>query len=69
MEELQTNSDDGADNEYNSTSLILRLINKENVGLGLMDDNVKLTLKEFAIYLYYEMLTEYFLDNSNHEEE
>lgn len=69
VEELQTNSDDDADNEYNSTSLILRLINKENVGLGLMDDNVKITLKEFAIYLYYEMLTEYFLDNSNHEEE
>ena len=69
VEELKTNSEDDADNEYNSTSLILRLINKENVGLGLMDDNVKITLKEFAIYLYYEMLTEYFLDNSNHEEE
>lgn len=69
LEELQTNSDDDADNEYNPTSLILRLINKEKVGLGLMDDNVKLTLKEFAIYLYYEMLTEYFLDNGNHEEE
>lgn len=66
IEELKTNMEDDADNEYNSTSLILRLINKENVGLGLMDDNVKITLKEFAIYLYYEMLTEYFLDNSNH---
>lgn len=69
VEELQTNSDDDADNEYNHTSLILRLINKENVGLGLMDDNVKITLKEFAIYLYYEMLTEYFLDNINNVEE
>lgn len=66
VEELETNSEDDAENEYNYTSLILRLINKENVGLGLMDDNVKMTLKEFAIYLYYEMLTEYFLDNSNH---
>lgn len=69
VEELQANSDDDANNEYNPTSLILCLINKNNVGLGLMDDNVKITLKEFAIYLYYEMLTEYFLDNINHEEE
>lgn len=66
VEELKTNSENDVNNEYNTTSLILRLINKENVGLGLMDDNVKITLKEFAIYLYYEMLTEYFLDNSNH---
>lgn len=69
VEELQSKSDDDVDNDYNSTSLILRLINKENVGLGLMDDSVKITLKEFAIYLYYEMLTEYFLNNSNNEEE
>lgn len=69
VEELRSISDDDADNGYNSTSLILRLINNENVGLGLMDDNVKITLKEFAVYLYYEMLTEYFLNNSNNEEE
>lgn len=69
VEELQSNTDDDADNGHNPTSLILRLINKENVGLGLMDDNVKITLKEFAIYLYYEILTEYFLNNRNNEEE
>lgn len=69
VEELQSISDDDAENGYNSTSLILRLINNEDVGLGLMDDNVKITLKEFAVYLYYEMLTEYFLNNSNNEEE
>lgn len=68
VEELQSNTDD-TDKDYNPTSLILRLINKEEVGLGLMDDGVKMTLKEFAIYLYYEMLTEYFLENSNNEEE
>ena len=45
----------GFDNSYSETSVILWMISGER--FGLIGD-VMLSIKEFAIYLYYELLTE-----------